>query len=371
MQRSTIRLLLAGLAVAAAGMSASAQYYPPGVGGWGGWGATTVGGDTARGAGAFAAGAGYYNESTAQARSINADTTMRVNEYMWESQQVANQKYYQTMSRRQKLVNETAKSTYDRLRNHPEDRDIRNGDALNVLFDELTDPKLYREAIQIAAKMPIPSQLVKNVKLRYASHGISISLNELNRRGVPSWLRTNPDIDAERKAAREAIEKAKASADETGEMDPDAVQKVQDAVTALQAKVKDVMAKNDPARGEVDNFLKALLGLTKMLQQGDIGPYLKELDTVSTTSLGHLISFMHTFNLRFGAASKPDSIQPGAAYSELYPVLMDLRAKVKAQGTDPLAVTLDESDVKKAPAFFSGLPEKAVTPPRPPAPGTR
>ena len=61
------------------GTSARAQYhYPPGYGGygWGGWGGggTSSVGSTARGMGAFAAGAGYYNVNTAQARSINAQT---------------------------------------------------------------------------------------------------------------------------------------------------------------------------------------------------------------------------------------------------------------------------------------------------------
>ena len=70
-------------------------YYPYGYGGygWGGWGGT-VQGDIARGLGYFNMGAGIYNRETAQARSINTDTAMRWNEYVYRSQQEGTREYY-------------------------------------------------------------------------------------------------------------------------------------------------------------------------------------------------------------------------------------------------------------------------------------
>ena len=53
----------------------------------------------ARGMGVYAAGAGMYNEQTAQARSINANTTMRYNEYMYQSTQVAATKHCEMLRR--------------------------------------------------------------------------------------------------------------------------------------------------------------------------------------------------------------------------------------------------------------------------------
>ena len=52
--------------------------------GWGGWGggASTLQGSELQGAAQFAMGAGMYNLDTAQARSINADTAMRYNDYV-------------------------------------------------------------------------------------------------------------------------------------------------------------------------------------------------------------------------------------------------------------------------------------------------
>src|SRR6516162_5463374 len=77
-----LRITLALIILSAmAGRDARAQWGYGGWG-WGGWGASSLGGDLGRGAGVYAAGAGMYNLDTAQARSINADTVMRFNDYV-------------------------------------------------------------------------------------------------------------------------------------------------------------------------------------------------------------------------------------------------------------------------------------------------
>ena len=48
--------------------------------------------------------------------------------------------------------------------------------------------------------------------------------------------------------------------------------------------------------------------MARMLERPDIDKVLAELDTIQETTLGSLLVFMHTFNLRFG---KPGD--PGAA----------------------------------------------------------
>ena len=89
------RLALLALTWAVLGITpAHARGYPPGYGayGWGGWGGVTVGGSTAAGMGAFAAGAGQYNAQTAQARSMNVDTAMKYNDYFWSNMAAATQR---------------------------------------------------------------------------------------------------------------------------------------------------------------------------------------------------------------------------------------------------------------------------------------
>src|SRR5437868_6722408 len=105
MTRRVRNLALLSLLSSLAGVvPARAQYYPPGYGGygWGGWGGHTVAGSTAAGMGQFAAGAGQYNAQTAQARSINAQTAMGLNNYVYEVNQQHLQTYYTEQARRQK-----------------------------------------------------------------------------------------------------------------------------------------------------------------------------------------------------------------------------------------------------------------------------
>src|SRR3954451_663746 len=80
------RSMLLAVVFAGSGTWAHAQYrYPAGYGGGGGWGGggATVQGSIASGMGNYAAGAGAYNVQTAQARSMNAQTAMQWNDYMY------------------------------------------------------------------------------------------------------------------------------------------------------------------------------------------------------------------------------------------------------------------------------------------------
>ena len=120
-------------------------YYPRGYGGygWGGWGggATTLGGSVARGMGVYAAGAGVYNQQTAQARSINANTAMRYNQYMYESEKEATREQHAALSeQRQPTTNRAYDEFHEELRDHPDQHDIQMGDALNVAVEEIEDP---------------------------------------------------------------------------------------------------------------------------------------------------------------------------------------------------------------------------------------
>ncbi len=87
------------LSLAALSGQARAQwgygYYPYGYGGygWDGWGGTAQG-DIARGLAYFNMGAGIYNVDTALARSINLDTVIRWNQYVYLSQQEATREYF-------------------------------------------------------------------------------------------------------------------------------------------------------------------------------------------------------------------------------------------------------------------------------------
>src|SRR3954469_21839582 len=137
MRRFLGMLSLMTAALAVGGVSAHAQYGR--YGGWGGWGGTgsTVQGSIASGMGNFAAGAGEYNVQTAQARSINAQTAMQFNDYMYQVNKRNASTELARRQQQQKNVNESADATSNRLRDNPEPRDIHTGDALNVVLTDL------------------------------------------------------------------------------------------------------------------------------------------------------------------------------------------------------------------------------------------
>jgi hypothetical protein len=349
---------------------ARAQWgYPGGFGdfGWFGWGASTVHGDEARGMGVFAAGLGQYNLATARADAINADTAMRFNEYMWEAQQAANQRYYRRLAERQRRVAETAAATYSRLRDNPEGADVHRGDALNVLLDELSAPGVYTRAAG-AGQAPLSTALVKELPFRYAPQAITISLDELLNR-VPDLIKA-PAFDKQRLEIKALVARARSESEDDGEISLTTLRSTQAAIKALHDKIRsDAPAGRN--RNEADNFLKAAFGLARMLESPEIGAFLKELDRVETTSLAALLGFMFEFNLRFGVATTP---RQRTAYDDLFPKLRALRSQLFPRNDAPIAMGAPEHPHPEwAERFFSGMDldeiqQKKPLTPAPPRP---
>lgn len=155
------------LSLAALSGQARAQwgygYYPYGYGGygWGGWGGTAQG-DIARGLAYFNMGAGIYNVDTAIARSINLDTVIRWNQYVYLSQQEATREYF---ARRNAAIAKD-RNAYDallkRIQENPTAHDIENGDALNAVLDQLSDPRIHSSASARRIRRSPPSRSVKS-----------------------------------------------------------------------------------------------------------------------------------------------------------------------------------------------------------------
>jgi len=84
---------------------------------------------------------------------------------------------------------------------------------------------------------------------------------------------------------------------------------------------------------QADRYLKALHGLVVMLKTPKLDGYLEGVEKRNDASVGELLNFMTSFNLRFGPAVTPPQRK---AYTELYPQLAKLRdesAKAMAGST--------------------------------------
>jgi hypothetical protein len=352
--------MLLGLLLLISPASARAQW------GWGGWGGgvNTLQGSMMQGAGVAAAGAGYYNEQTAVARSINANTAMQVNQYMYEVNKENARTFYARSAAKQKEASATGEKIYTRLHDNPSPQDIHSGDALNVVLDDLTNPAVYSQMLPMATQQ-IDPQLVKNVQFSYAANMIAISLSDLTANGAPDYLLTTPAYATDRAKIKGLAAEIRKSLADGGQPSAESLANIRAAIKALKDKVDSDLPQGSPNRRDSDNYLKALIGLSKMLSRPSIAEYLTGLNKVKSTSLGHLISFMHTFNLRFGAAKAPEQ---ELAYDQLYPLLVALRDQTKAPSANPYQSSNAPHDPKAFSQYFSQMqydPQHGVVPPPP------
>ena len=186
-----IRLALVGIAlVAFAGPEARSQYYYPngyGYGGYGfgGWGATPQG-SFLRGMGAYAQGAGVYNYDTAVATSIDTDTAIRFNQYLWNSELEARRRWAALHSKRLNLSRDEYKARQKQIRENPSAGDITSGDALNAILNQFGDPKVLHDSSSLRmANAEIPASAIREIPFIDETDAITISLDQLT--DAKSW----------------------------------------------------------------------------------------------------------------------------------------------------------------------------------------
>jgi hypothetical protein len=364
----------AALAIALAavhGASVRAQWgYPAGYGayGWGGWGGgETVQGSIARGMGAYAAGAGYYNQQTAIANSINTDTVMRWNQYMFQSQVESNRRERARMAERQYGTTQARDKVFNRLRNNPDPRDIYQGDALNVAVEEIEDPRVYSRGLK-GTRVAIGGEAVRNIPFQYAPGAITTSIHQLTQGPPPAAMMT-ADFEEDRTAFRALRNEIRQSLDAGERPNPETVDKALAVINKAEAKADRILAQNTRDRTEVDKFLKSLHGLVAMLKTPALDVITAGVEKNPNVTLGQLLEFMRAFNLRFGVASTPTQRK---VYDMLYPKLVDLRNEVGPALASAPAPKVTGNEPGE---FFSGMTyqdlKKKAPPPPPPAGGVK
>ena len=376
----SIRLALLGLAlVVSTGTSARSQfYYPNGYGsagyGFGGWG-STVQGSVLRGMGAYAEGEGVYNYDTAQADSVNTDTAIRLNQYLYNSDLEARRRYHTHLANRMNLDKSRYQAYQSRLRDNPTKEDIDSGAALNILLGQFTDPKVVSGSGSTLrmADAKIPAASIRQIPFRDETDAITISLDELTEsKSWPAPLR-DPSFDPEREAYQKAVDDALAEDKDGGTLKAETVARVREAVSQLYRKVDATIPKTrQPDHLQAMNYLKGLAGLSKMLDRSNVDAVLAQLEKIENTTLGNLVAFMHSYNLRFAPATTPKQV---AIYRDLYSTMTEQRDKIFGKPTGTQADG-SPTPVENPTALFHGFDPNHVygkpagnTPP-PPAPAT-
>jgi hypothetical protein len=321
MNRRILWAIAVPVAWAALGGRASAQF------GYVGPGSTAEGdiargyGVLARGYGALYDGLGRYNVNSAIGRSIDTDTMIRWNQYVYESIKEANRlSALQRYADRQRALRNYA-DIRKRIRDYPNASDLMHGDALNLLLEDMLDPKIGPSALR-SVRIPLRGGSVQRIPFQYAQLGGVISLRQLTvEDGWPLPLRAAA-FDAERKAYLRAVDTV-LEQDLKKKLTPEAVKAVSQAVAALRAKVNATIPETDQTfYVQAQAFLKQLDQSARMLQVPLVEDVLAELETYPGTTVADLLEFMQRFNLRFSPADTPSERE---LYHTLYPLLAKQR----------------------------------------------
>jgi hypothetical protein len=353
------------LILSATGGTAHAQY-GWGWGGWGGWGGETPQGSIARGLGALYAGAGQFNEQTAIARSINEDTWQRWNQYLYLSNEEATRKYLAKKNFDIQNNKNAYNSIVKRLQDNPTSKDVDDGDALNAALDQLSDPRIQSSSLRMAST-PIDAKIISEIPFRYASEAVTIIMSNL--KGAKQWppALESPRFAEDKKEFEEVAEQARRE-DEDGEISPQTISRAKTLVARLRGKLAQQPLADTRDNLAAERFVKTLAGLVKLLEKPDTKEVLDQLRKVTTTTVGHLIGFMHVYNLRFAAATTP---KQKMIYEQLWPMLDEARDVVAKKIDGSVAVEGDPKHVgdffnKMNPDDFDGKNKKDA--PKPPNP---
>jgi len=362
-----IRHVLGGLALLAAthGEAGAQYYYPGGVGyggnGFGGWSETPQG-TIAQGLGAYAAGAGVYNYDAAVAGSINENTVIQYNQYLYNSMLEARRRYNREHAVRLKMSDAQYQARLARIRDNPSQADIDSGDALNMLLDQLSDPKVMQGSSLRLANATVGGQAIKDIPFRDETDAITLSLDEMtDPKNWPAPLRADA-FKAEREAYQKAVDDA-LEEDKQGSIKPETIARVRNAVSALYQKVGETIPKTQrPDHADSMNYLKGLAGMSRMLEKPNVEAVLAELEKVQTTTVGNLLAFMHTYSLRFAPATTP---KQRAVYRDLLPLMVESRNKILGKPVDANANADNPPPrpVENPTALFHGFDPTHLNPP--------
>ena len=352
------RIAAVAVMLGLAGAPAQAQFY--GGGYWGG-GAQTVAGNQLQGAGMYAMGMGRYNVETAQARSINANTAMRWNQYMYESTKESERNYHALMAKKEAKDKTNGETVRTRLRDNPNSYDITSGNALNVVLVELTNPGLFPKAVDYGGKMKLGGETIRDIPFQYASAAITVSVHQLTQGGPPAALKGDefgPDRDKLKALAAELRKEG----EELGTPKPETIKKAKDQIMATKAKAEATLPKNSQELRDAEKYIKALYGLASMLETPAVNVLLAGVEKRPDATLGDLLGFMTSYNLRFGASDTPRQRE---IYLTLYPMLVKLRNDL---GPAPGSAAQASPDAPGAVFGDLGYNHTETKVPAPPAP---
>jgi hypothetical protein len=267
---------------------------------------------------------GTFNLNRAHADAIDNDTLMKWNGYFAACMAAENMRSGASRAARRQHLIEMYNARKARIANNPEEIDLLNGDALNELLAQLSNPKIHPSSLRKRGET-IPGETIQRCAFHYASRGLTISLGRLTiRDGWPFSLREKA-FASEQVAYQKAVEAA-LEQNLQGKLTPEAFRTLQQAVEALKSRLKETVPpaqKEDyvPAKAYLDDLEAAVA----TLRDPNAEKVLAGVDRYGGTTVGDTVSFMQRFNLRFAPALTAEERE---SYHLLYASMMQLRDNV-------------------------------------------
>ncbi len=274
----------------------------------------------------------WYNDTgylvaEAIANSINTDTLMRSNEYIYACYKNAVLERTEHIRARRRLVKETREATLKRLRENPEQRDVEQGDALNVIMMDLLNPKgSLSELRRISIELDV--RTIQQIPFVFRGQGLSISLRRLHvSDGDWPTLLNDDAFRVERKRYTEAVEQALEENLRQGRLKPETILRVSKAVKEIRSRVQVVVEQKPDLRRFVagaSSFVAQLDKAASILDRKVATDVIADLDRFSGTTLAELLDFMRNYHLMFAPADSPEE-------RKVYVMLFDQLSKQRQE----------------------------------------
>jgi hypothetical protein len=317
-------------------------YYPRGYGGygWGGWtgGATDPAAGYMAGLGAFARGQGVYELDDAKAQQINLQTMLK-----WNKELRARQQQLQAQKQQEAAQRVAARDA------RVARMELEDGTTLNNLLLQILDfdPAASRSS---RADAPVGSSAVHAIPFEWNTEAITLCLDELLARDALPDVLEGPEFASDRTAVGQAVAAA-LKEDARSDVSAQTMRRLSSAISAFHTRFQARVPKDDPDYADSEAYFATLASLTRLLHDPSMKKVLAELESEQETTVGKLLGFMQTYNLRFGPATTARQVQ---VYKNLAGLLQTVR-----------------NDLGAAPNAGAGAAAAAAPAPPPPDPALR
>jgi hypothetical protein len=321
MSRNALCLTVLTILAALRGRAAEAQIFLPIQTSFG----STILGDGLRGWGAASVGMGLYNLNTAAARSIEADTWMRLNQYHYEAFLEQKRRLAALEAHRKARQLDTRKEIETRLVDHPEPRDIYRGDSLNALARIVAAMNAH-PSVSRTTGVSIPGGTLQSIPLVYGPTHAVISLARLDVKDRWPLLLQLPIFTMARQRCEAALDSVQLDLLDR-RLSSRTLEQLDRSVEALGTESWPLQTAANPTEArQARAFLAELCQTTEMLRDPQVVNAFADVMGYMGTSAADLLAFLARRDLRFAPAADPHEKE---LLEDVYALLTEHRAKLK------------------------------------------